>query len=73
MHGFQEEFIRFTLDHEVLKFGKFTLKSGRISPYFFNAGLFNDGSSLSKLASFYAQTLIQHHEQNFMLYGPAYK
>lgn len=73
MHGFQEQFIRFALEHEVLKFGQFTLKSGRISPYFFNAGLFNDGNSLSKLANFYAQTLIQHNEQNFMLYGPAYK
>ncbi len=73
MHAFQEQFIRFSLDHEVLKFGEFTLKSGRISPYFFNAGLFNDGESLSKLAGFYAQTLIEHHEQDFMLYGPAYK
>lgn len=73
MHGFQEKFIRFALEHEVLKFGKFTLKSGRISPYFFNAGLFNDGESLSRLAGFYAQTLLAHNEKNFMLYGPAYK
>ena len=73
MLDFQEQFIRFALDHEVLKFGKFTLKSGRISPYFFNAGLFSDGNSLSKLANFYALTLMQHNEQDFMLYGPAYK
>ena len=73
MLAYQEQFIRFALDHEVLKFGEFTLKSGRISPYFFNAGLFNDGSSLSTLAGFYAQTLIEQGEQDFMLYGPAYK
>ena len=73
MLAFQEEFIRFALHHKVLKFGEFTLKSGRISPYFFNAGLFNDGNSLSRLASFYAQTLRHHNEQDFMLYGPAYK
>ena len=73
MHVFQEQFIRFALDQDVLKFGEFTLKSGRISPYFFNAGLFNDGNSLSKLASFYAQTLMHHNEHDFMLYGPAYK
>ena len=73
MHVFQEQFIRFALEHDVLKFGKFTLKSGRISPYFFNAGLFNDGNSLAKLAGFYAKTLIQHNEHDFMLYGPAYK
>ena len=73
MLAYQEQFIRFALNHDVLKFGEFTLKSGRSSPYFFNAGLFNDGNSLSKLASFYAQTLIQHDESDFMLYGPAYK
>ena len=73
MHAYQEQFIRFALNQEVLKFGEFTLKSGRISPYFFNAGLFNDGSSLSTLAGFYAQTLIEQGEKSFMLYGPAYK
>lgn len=73
MLGYQEQFIRFALDHEVLKFGEFTLKSGRISPYFFNAGFFNDGKSLATLASYYAQTLIQQNEKDFMLYGPAYK
>lgn len=73
MLDYQEEFIDFALQHNVLRFGKFTLKSGRISPYFFNAGLFNDGDSLARLAGYYAQTLIQQGEQDFMLYGPAYK
>jgi len=73
MLAYQEQFIRFALDNNVLKFGEFTLKSGRISPYFFNAGLFNDGDSLTKLAGFYAQTLVEQGERDFMLYGPAYK
>ena len=73
MLAYQEQFIRFALDNEVLKFGEFTLKSGRISPYFFNAGLFNDGNSLARLAGFYAQTIIEQGGRDFMLYGPAYK
>ncbi len=73
MLAYQQEFIRFALDRNVLKFGEFTLKSGRISPYFFNAGLFNDGHSLAQLAGFYAQTLVEQGENKFMLYGPAYK
>ncbi len=73
MLAYQEKFIRFALENEVLKFGEFTLKSGRISPYFFNAGLFNDGQSLAQLAGFYAQTIVEHGESDFMLYGPAYK
>ena len=73
MLEFQKQFIQFSLQHDVLKFGEFTLKSGRTSPYFFNAGLFNDGASLAKLAAFYAQTLIHQGEKDFMLYGPAYK
>lgn len=73
MLPYQKEFIRFALNHDVLRFGEFTLKSGRVSPYFFNAGLFNDGASLARLASFYAQALIHQGESGFMLYGPAYK
>ena len=73
MLDYQEEFIHFALQHDVLRFGKFTLKSGRISPYFFNAGLFNDGNSLARLAGYYARTLLEHNEREFMLYGPAYK
>ena len=73
MLAYQEQFIRFALDNEVLKFGEFTLKSGRISPYFFNAGLFNDGNSLARLAGFYARTIIEQDGRDFMLYGPAYK
>ncbi len=72
------EFIRFAVDTGVLKFGEFQTKAGRISPYFFNAGLFNDGRSLGRLAGFYADRLLQAErdqpETRFdMLYGPAYK
>ncbi len=73
MLPYQQQFIRFALDNDVLKFGEFKLKSGRLSPYFFNAGLFDNGASLAKLAGFYAQTLIEKDEEDFMLYGPAYK
>jgi len=69
----QNNFIRFALNHKVLSFGKFVLKSGRISPYFFNAGLFNSGKVLSKLGDFYAQTLINSNLKPDMLFGPAYK
>jgi len=69
----KDSFIRLALDCNVLKFGKFTLKSGRISPYFFNAGLFYQGEALRQLGQFYAQTLI-HHAIDFQhLFGPAYK
>ncbi|HCB0756176.1 TPA: orotate phosphoribosyltransferase, partial [Klebsiella pneumoniae] len=57
----------------VLKFGEFTLKSGRVSPYFFNAGLFNTGRDLALLGQFYAQTLIDNHVPCDVLFGPAYK
>ena len=74
MHEYQWEFIRFALDREVLRFGEFTLKSGRKSPYFFNAGLFNNGSSLGRLGRYYAQALIHNGPKDFdMLFGPAYK
>jgi orotate phosphoribosyltransferase len=58
MQDYQKEFLEFALNQGVLKFGEFTLKSGRISPYFFNAGLFNTGVSLSKLGKYYAQAIV---------------
>jgi len=73
MENYQKEFLTFAIDIGVLKFGEFTLKSGRQSPYFFNSGLFNSGSSLSKLGSFYAQTIIASDIEFDMIYGPAYK
>ena len=69
----QREFIEFALQKNVLKFGEFTLKSGRQSPYFFNAGLFDDGLSLAKLGRFYAQTLVDSGVNFDVLFGPAYK
>ena len=69
----QRDFIDFAIQQNVLKFGQFTLKSGRISPYFFNAGLFNDGLSLASLGQFYAQTLIDSKISYDVLFGPAYK
>lgn len=73
MLGYKQEFIRFALSRQVLKFGEFTLKSGRISPYFFNAGLFNTGADLAKLGEFYAQA-IQASAVNYdVIFGPAYK
>ena len=69
----KDAFIRLALDCNVLKFGEFTLKSGRISPYFFNAGLFYHGDALRQLGQFYAKTLM-HHSIDFQhLFGPAYK
>lgn len=74
MHEYQWEFIRFALDRNVLRFGEFTLKSGRISPYFFNAGLFNTGSSLARLGRYYAQALIHSGPKDVdLIFGPAYK
>ena len=72
------EFIRFAVDAGVLKFGEFKTKAGRISPYFFNAGLFSDGRSLGRLAVFYAERMLQAEAEEGaarfdMLYGPAYK
>lgn len=69
----KDAFIRLALDCNVLKFGEFTLKSGRVSPYFFNAGLFYQGEALRLLGQFYAQTLIQHSIDFQHLFGPAYK
>lgn len=73
MQDYQREFIDFALAQGVLKFGQFTLKSGRISPYFFNAGLFNTGGSLARLGRFYAQTIVDSGIEFDVLYGPAYK
>ena len=73
MEKYQEDFLSFAIDIGVLKFGEFTLKSGRKSPYFFNSGLFNTGLSLSKLGSFYAQSIVASNIEFDMVYGPAYK
>ncbi|STY26564.1 orotate phosphoribosyltransferase [Legionella taurinensis] len=69
----KKEFIRMALACDVLKFGEFTLKSGRKSPYFFNAGLFYQGDSLRHLGHFYAKVIIDHHIDCQHLFGPAYK
>jgi len=73
MKAFQQEFIEFALSRQVLKFGSFTLKSGRTSPYFFNAGLFNTGGDLAKLGRFYAAALVDAGIEFDVLFGPAYK
>jgi orotate phosphoribosyltransferase len=73
MQEFQSRFLDYCLQRGALKFGEFTLKSGRISPYFFNAGIFNTGADLAALGSFYAEA-IQHASIDFdLLFGPAYK
>jgi len=73
MKNYKQDFIEFALECEVLKFGEFTLKSGRISPYFFNTGLFNTGERLRKLGQFYAMALNDSGIECDTLYGPAYK
>lgn len=73
MKPWQRQFIEFALSKQVLKFGDFTLKSGRRSPYFFNAGLFNTGRDLALLGRFYAQALIEADIDFDLLFGPAYK
>lgn len=70
---FRQEFIAFAIKKEVLRFGAFKTKAGRLSPYFFNAGLFNDGESLMKLGEFYAQSISSSGIEFDMLFGPAYK
>ncbi|MEZ0232658.1 MAG: orotate phosphoribosyltransferase [Methylophilaceae bacterium] len=70
---FTQEFIQFAINKQVLRFGEFKTKAGRLSPYFFNAGLFNDGESLMKLGEFYAAAIIKSGIQFDMLFGPAYK
>ena len=73
MSKLSQEFIEFSVNAGVLRFGEFITKAGRTSPYFFNAGLFNDGATLGKLAEFYAQTLLDSGIKFDMLFGPAYK
>ncbi|OGV26129.1 MAG: orotate phosphoribosyltransferase [Legionellales bacterium RIFCSPHIGHO2_12_FULL_37_14] len=73
MKKIQEKFIEFAIEHRVLQFGKFTLKSGRISPYFFNAGIFNDGIALKTLGNAYANLYKSNHLTTPHLFGPAYK
>ena len=73
MQKYQREFIDFAIGVGVLQFGEFILKSGRKSPYFFNAGLFNTGGSLAKLGRFYAQAIVNSVIEFDMLFGPTYK
>ena len=73
MSQFRQDFLQFALQHNVLKFGEFTTKAGRQSPYFFNAGLFNDGASVLRLGRFYAQAIAESGVAFDMLFGPAYK
>jgi orotate phosphoribosyltransferase len=73
VQAFQHEFIEYALGCQVLRFGDFTLKSGRRSPYFFNTGLFDSGARLGRLGRFYAQTIQHHGLSADVIYGPAYK
>jgi orotate phosphoribosyltransferase len=73
MHDYRHDFIRLALARNALRFGEFTLKSGRTSPYFFNAGAFDDGASLAALGRCYAASIIQSQLDFDMLFGPAYK
>lgn len=73
MNKLKHAFIEFALENQALIFGQFTLKSGRISPYFFNAGQFYKGAALAQLGQFYAQTILKHSLKPDILFGPAYK
>ncbi len=73
MTDFTQQFIQFAIAKEVLRFGEFKTKAGRLSPYFFNSGLFNDGDSLMKLGEFYAAAITSSGVEFDMLFGPAYK
>ena len=73
MHDFQRDFIQLALERQALRFGEFRLKSGRLSPYFFNAGRFNDGASLARLGRCYAAAIQDAGLPFDMLFGPAYK
>ncbi|MBE7189002.1 orotate phosphoribosyltransferase, partial [Jatrophihabitans endophyticus] len=70
---YKREFIEFALANDVLRFGEFTLKSGRVSPYFFNAGLFNTGLKLAALGRYYAAAIVESGLEFDVLLGPAYK
>ena len=73
MQALQKDFLNFVIENEILRFGEFTLKSGRVSPYFFNAGLFNTGEKLSFLAECYAASIVASGIDYDVLFGPAYK
>ena len=73
MTDFKQEFIEFSISRDILRFGEFKTKAGRLSPYFFNAGLFNDGDSLRKIGQFYAKAILTAQLPFDMLFGPAYK
>ena len=73
MQEFQKNFLNFVIENEILRFGEFTLKSGRVSPYFFNAGLFNTGEKMSFLAKSYADAIAHSGIEYDVLFGPAYK
>ena len=73
MQAYQREFIRFAIERGVLRFGEFTLKSGRVSPYFFNAGLFDSGAALAQLGRFYAAAVADSGIDFDVIFGPAYK
>jgi orotate phosphoribosyltransferase len=73
MHAFRQDFIRFAVAQNILRFGEFQTKAGRLSPYFFNSGLFQDGAALRELSQFYAQAILASDVEFDMLFGPAYK
>ena len=73
MHAYRQDFIRFAVSQKVLRFGEFRTKAGRLSPYFFNSGLFQDGAALRELCQFYAQAILTSKVEFDMLFGPAYK
>jgi len=73
MLAYRQDFIRFVVNQKVLRFGEFQTKAGRLSPYFFNSGLFQDGASLRELCQFYAQAILASEIEFDMLFGPAYK
>jgi orotate phosphoribosyltransferase len=73
MHAYRQDFIRFAVAQNVLRFGEFQTKAGRLSPYFFNSGLFQDGAALRELCQFYAQAIVASNLEFDMVFGPAYK